>query len=112
MRPQRHDFAGAPVRGNTSFLAVGEAGWYFLGLRDASAVRIPCGCGAAMSECSLWGKVSVDREARMLARELIRGRSIHPRIVGAALRRIPACSAFWQPPAGSITLWRNGRAPP
>ena len=64
------------------FVAVGEAGWYFLGLRDASAVGIPCGCGAAISECSLWGKVSVDPQARMLARELIRGHSLHRTLWG------------------------------
>jgi hypothetical protein len=60
-----------------NFASVGEAGAYFLGPGDLSRIAIPCGCGDRMSECSFWGRVTVDPHLRTLAEPFIRTRYIH-----------------------------------
>lgn len=65
-----------------NFVAVGEAGSYFLGPEDFSKSAIPCGCGASMQECSLWGKLAVDPAMPALGRPFTRPRYMHRALWG------------------------------
>jgi hypothetical protein len=60
-----------------NFVSVGEAGAYFLGHRDPSKALHRCGCGAEMSECSLWSKMKIDPNLRILGRPFTRSGYTH-----------------------------------